>query len=34
VVIDDIMLFSLNKQQAVALFNFINNLHERASFIL
>ncbi|MFO7789981.1 MAG: IS21-like element helper ATPase IstB [Bacteroidales bacterium] len=34
VVIDDIMMFSLNKQQAVALFNFINNLHERASFIV
>jgi DNA replication protein DnaC len=32
-VIDDIMLFALDKQQAVALFNFINHLHEKASFI-
>ena len=33
-VIDDIMLFALAKQQAVALFNFINHLHEKASFIV
>lgn len=33
-VIDDIMLFALNKQQAVGLFNFINHLHEKASFIV
>jgi len=28
------MLFALDKQQAVALFNFINHLHEKASFIV
>ena len=33
-VIDDIMLFALDKQQGVALFNFINHLHEQASFII
>lgn len=33
-VIDDIMMFALDKQQAVALFNFINHLHEKASFIV
>lgn len=33
-VIDDIMMFALNKQQAVGLFNFINHLHEKASFIV
>jgi DNA replication protein DnaC len=33
-VIDDIMLFALEKKQAVQLFNFINHLHERASFIV
>ena len=33
-VIDDIMLFALDKQQAVAFFNFINYLHEKASFIV
>ena len=33
-VIDDIMLFALDKQQAVALFNFINHLHEKVSFIV
>jgi DNA replication protein DnaC len=33
-VIDDIMHFALDKQQAVALFNFINHLHEKASFIV
>ena len=34
VVIDDIMMFALNKQQAVGLFNFVNHLHEKASFIV
>jgi len=33
-VIDDIMMFALNKQQAVAFFNFVNYLHEKASFIV
>ena len=33
-VIDDIMLFALDKKQAVHLFNFINHLHERASLIV
>lgn len=33
-VIDDIMMFALNKQQAVGLFNFVNHLHEKASFIV
>jgi len=33
-VIDDIMMFALDKQQAVGLFNFINHLHEKASFII
>lgn len=33
-IIDDIMMFALNKQQAVGLFNFINHLHEKASFIV
>jgi DNA replication protein DnaC len=33
-VIDDIMMFVLEKKQAVQLFNFINHLHERASFIV
>lgn len=33
-IIDDIMMFVLNKQQAVALFNFVNHLHEKASFIV
>ena len=33
-VIDDIMMFALDKKQAVALFNFINHLHEKASFIV
>ncbi len=33
-VIDDIMMFALEKTQAVALFNFINHLHEKASFII
>lgn len=34
IVIDDIMMFALDKQQAVGLFNFINHLHEKASFIV
>ena len=33
-VIDDIMMFALDKKQAVQLFHFINYLHERASFIV
>jgi DNA replication protein DnaC len=33
-VIDDIMMFALERKQAVQLFNFINHLHERASFIV
>ncbi len=33
-VIDDIMMFALDKKQAVQLFHFINHLHERASFIV
>ena len=28
------MLFALDKQQAVALFNFVNHLHEKASLIV
>ena len=34
VVIDDIMMFALDKQQAVGLFHFVNHLHEKASFIV
>jgi DNA replication protein DnaC len=33
-VIDDIMMFALDKKQAVQLFNFINHLHEKASLIV
>jgi DNA replication protein DnaC len=33
-VIDDIMMFALEKKQAVQLFNFVNHLHERASLIV
>lgn len=33
-VIDDIMMFALDKQQAVQLFHFVNHLHEIASFIV
>ncbi len=33
-VIDDIMMFALEKKQAVQLFNFVNHLHERASIIV
>lgn len=32
--IDDIMLFPINKTQAVAFFNMINHLHEQASIII
>ena len=33
-VIDDIMMFALDKHQAVQLFNLINHLHEKVSFIV
>jgi DNA replication protein DnaC len=33
-IIDDIMMFALDKQQAVQLFNLINHLHEKVSFIV
>ncbi len=34
IAIDDIMLFPIEKSQAVALFNFINQLYEKTSFII
>lgn len=34
IAIDDIMLFPISKQQAVAFFNLINHLHEQASIII
>lgn len=34
IVIDDIMLFPVEKNQAVSLFNFINQLYESTSFII
>ncbi|WP_428067733.1 IS21-like element helper ATPase IstB [Chryseobacterium gambrini] len=34
IAIDDIMLFPINKQQAVAFFNMVNQLHEHASIII
>lgn len=34
IVIDDIMLFPVEKTQAVSLFNFINQLYENTSFII
>jgi DNA replication protein DnaC len=34
VVIDDIMLFPVDKETAVSLFNFINQLFERTSFVI
>lgn len=34
IVIDDIMLFPVEKPQAVALFNFINQLYEKTAFII
>jgi DNA replication protein DnaC len=33
-VIDDIMMFALDKKQAVQLFNLVNHLHEKASIIV
>jgi DNA replication protein DnaC len=33
-VIDEIMMYDLEKKQAVQLFNFVNHLHERASLIV
>ena len=33
-VIDDIMMFPVTKEQAVAFFNLINHLHDRASLII
>lgn len=33
-VIDDIMMFALDRKQAVGLFNFINHLHEKSSIIV
>jgi DNA replication protein DnaC len=34
IVIDDIMLFPVEKSEAVNLFNFINHLYEKTSFII
>jgi DNA replication protein DnaC len=34
IVIDDIMLFPVEKNQAVSLFNFVNHLYETTSFII
>ena len=34
IVIDDLMLFPVEKNQAVSLFNFINQLYENTSFII
>jgi DNA replication protein DnaC len=34
IVIDDIMLFPVEKSEAVTLFNFINQLYEKTSFII
>jgi len=34
IVIDDIMMFPLEKQTAVSLFNFINKLYETTSFVI
>lgn len=34
IVVDDIMLFPVEKTEAVALFNFINQLYEKTSFIV
>jgi DNA replication protein DnaC len=34
IVIDDIMLFPVEKNHAVSLFNFINHLYENTSFII
>ena len=34
IVIDDIMLFPVEKNQSVTFFNFINNIYESTSFII
>jgi DNA replication protein DnaC len=34
IVIDDIMLFPIEKKEAVMLFNFINQVYEKTSFII
>lgn len=34
IVIDDIMLFPIEKQQAIALFNMINQIYEKTAFII
>jgi DNA replication protein DnaC len=34
IVIDDIMLFPIEKKDAVNLFNFINQIYEKTSFII
>lgn len=34
IVIDDIMLFPIEKNEAVSLFNFVNHLYEKTSFII
>jgi DNA replication protein DnaC len=34
IVIDDIMLFPIEKNEAVCLFNFVNQLYEKTSFII
>lgn len=34
IVIDDIMLFPIEKNEAVSLFNFVNQLYEKTSFII
>jgi DNA replication protein DnaC len=34
IVIDDIMLFPVEKNQAVSLFNFVNQLYENTSFVI
>jgi DNA replication protein DnaC len=34
IVLDDIMLFPVEKKDAVSLFNFINQLYEKTSFII
>lgn len=34
IVIDDIMLFPIEKNEAVTLFNFINQLYEKTSFVI
>jgi DNA replication protein DnaC len=34
IVIDDIMLFPVEKKEAISLFNFINQIYEKTSFII